>query len=163
MTSLKILGLDPGLVRTGWGLIEVQGNRLTHIAHGVVAPPTSGSLAARLVFLHDGVTAVLDQHSPDEAAIEKTFSNVNGDSTIKLGHARGVIIVPPARRGLLVAEYAAREIKQALVGTGAADKTQVAFMVRRLLPGCHLTSGDAADALAVAITHAHRRSALAYK
>jgi crossover junction endodeoxyribonuclease RuvC len=114
----------------------------------------------RLLRLHDGVVDVLSQHEPDEVAVEQTFSNVNPDSTIKLGHARGVIMVPPAKAGLPIAEYAAREIKKAVVGTGAADKTQIAFMIRRLLPGANLRSGDAADALAIAITHAHRRRSL---
>lgn len=156
---VRILGLDPGLVRTGWGVIDVLGNKLTHVSHGVLAPPTSVPMPQRLLHLYNGVVHVLEEHAPDEVAVEETFSNVNPDSTIKLGHARGVIMVPPGKAGLLVAEYAAREVKKALVGTGAADKTQVAFMVRRLLPGANLRSGDAADALAVAITHAHRRVA----
>ena len=154
---VRILGLDPGLVRTGWGVIDVLGNKLTHVAHGVLAPQTSLPMPQRLLQLYNGVVEVLEEHEPNEVSVEETFSNVNPDSTIKLGHARGVIMVPPGKAGLLVAEYAAREVKKALVGTGAADKTQVAFMVRRLLPGSDLRSGDAADALAVAITHAHRR------
>lgn len=158
--GVRILGLDPGLVKTGWGIIDVTGNRLTHVAHGVIAPPSQASMSMRLLHLHNGVVDVLESYSPDEVAIEETFSNVNAKSTIKLGHARGVIMVPPGKAGLPVAEYAAKEIKKALVGTGGADKTQVAFMVRRLLPGSDLRSGDAADALAVTITHAHRRQAL---
>lgn len=155
--GVRILGLDPGLVKTGWGIIDVVGNRLTHVAHGVVSPPASAAMAVRLLHLHNGVVHVLTTYAPDEVAVEETFSNVNPESTIKLGHARGVIMVPPGQAGLPVAEYAAKEIKKAVVGTGGADKTQVAFMVRRLLPGSDLRSGDAADALAVAITHAHRR------
>ena len=157
---IRILGLDPGLVRTGWGVIDVIGNKLIHIAHGVLTPSTSQPMAMRLVSLHDGVVDIIQTHKPDEVAVEETFSNVNPESTIKLGHARGVILVPPAKAELPVAEYAAREIKKAVVGTGGADKTQVAFMIRRLLPGSNLRSGDASDALAVAITHAHRRRAI---
>lgn len=158
---IRILGLDPGLVRTGWGLVDVVGSRLIHVAHGVLKPPPSNPMADRLLFLHDGIVEVLNTYKPDEVAVEETFSNVNPESTIKLGHARGVIMVPPAKAGLPVAEYAAKEVKKALVGTGGADKTQVAFMIRTLLPGSDLRSGDAADALAVAITHAHRRRELA--
>jgi len=157
---MRILGLDPGLLRTGWGIVDVSGNRLIHVAHGVVKPPASLPLPERLLILHNGIVDILSQYEPDEAAVEETFSNVNPDSTIKLGHARGVVMVPPAKAGLPVSEYAAKVVKKALVGTGGADKAQVAFMVRRLLPGAELTSGDAADALAVAITHAHHRRAL---
>ena len=158
---VRILGLDPGLVRTGWGIIDVDGNRMSHVAHGVIAPTPNLPMPIRLLQLHDGVVKILGAYEPNEAAVEETFSNVNPESTIKLGHARGVIMVPPGKAGLPVAEYAAREIKKAIVGTGAADKSQVAFMVRRLLPGAELRSGDAADALAVAITHAHRRQTFA--
>jgi len=157
---MRILGIDPGLLRTGWGIIDVDGNRLIHVAHGVVRPPVSLPLPKRLMVLYNGIVDVLLEYEPDEAAVEETFSNVNAESTIKLGHARGVVMVPPARAGLPIAEYAAKVVKKALVGTGGADKTQVAFMIRRLLPGAELTSGDAADALAVAITHAHHRQAL---
>lgn len=156
--QLRILGLDPGLVKTGWGIIEVYGNRLSHVAHGVISPATALPLPKRLHILHDAVCALIEQYQPDEAAVEETFSNINPKSTIKLGHARGVVIVPPARAGIPVAEYAAKVVKKAIVGTGAADKSQVAFMIRRLLPGADLRSGDAADALAVAITHAHHRT-----
>ena len=156
--ELRILGLDPGLVKTGWGIIEVNGNKLSHIAHGAISPATVLPLPKRLRILHDSVCELIEKYRPAEAAIEETFSNVNPKSTIKLGHARGVVMVPPARAGMLVAEYAAKVVKKALVGTGGADKTQVAFMVRRILPGADLRSGDAADALAVAITHAHHRT-----
>jgi len=158
-TQVRILGLDPGLVKTGWGIIEVSGNKLSHVCHGAISPAVALPLPLRLRILHDSVCELIERYQPEEAAIEETFSNVNPKSTIKLGHARGVVMVPPARAGLKVAEYAAKVVKKALVGTGGADKTQVAFMVRRILPGADLRSGDAADALAVAITHAHHRTA----
>ena len=154
---IRILGLDPGLVRTGWGVIAIAGTRLTHIAHGVVAPPVTLPLAERLLRLHEGVAEVIARELPAEAAIEESFFGSNAASALKLGHARAAAMLAPARAGLPVAEYAARVVKKALVGTGAADKTQVAFMVQRLLPGTRLNAGDAADALAIAITHAHQR------
>jgi len=154
-----ILGLDPGLRRTGWGLIAVEGSRLRWIAHGVIAPPEKAAFSERLLALFQGVCAVVAEHAPDEAAIEETFVNVNASSTLKLGHARAAALIAPAQAGLSVAEYAPTEVKKAVVGTGGADKTQIAFMVRRLLPACGDASADAADALAVAITHAHHRRA----
>ena len=155
MNAIRILGLDPGLRRTGWGLIVVEGSRLSHVAHGVICPPDKLDLAERLLFLFDGVTAVIDEHRPHEAAVEETFVNTNPQSTLKLGQARAAAMIAPARAGLIVAEYAARYVKKAVVGTGAADKDQIAFMVARLLPGAKIAGADAADALAVAITHAH--------
>jgi len=157
--AIRILGLDPGLRRTGWGVVIVEGARLIHVAHGVIAPADSLSLAERLLALFDGVAAVIDQHAPHEAAIEETFATANGSSTLKLGHARAAAMIAPARAGLPVAEYAAKVVKKAVVGTGAADKTQVAFMIARLLPAAGSPTADAADALAVAITHAHARRA----
>lgn len=157
--AIRILGLDPGLRRTGWGMIRVEGSRLSHIAHGVIAPDDSAPLAERLNTLFDGVRAVVAAHAPDEAAIEETFVTANGASTLKLGHARAAGMIAVANAGLPVAEYAAREIKKALVGTGAADKAQVAFMVSRLLPSCGALTSDSSDALAVAIAHAHGRTA----
>ncbi|MGH7022686.1 MAG: crossover junction endodeoxyribonuclease RuvC [Caulobacteraceae bacterium] len=157
--AIRILGLDPGLRRTGWGVVSVEGARLSHIAHGVIAPDDAAPLAERLLVLFRAVTEVIATHAPDEAAIEETFMTANGASTLKLGHARAAAMIAPASAGLPVAEYAAREIKKALVGTGAADKTQVAFMVARLLPACGALTPDASDALAVAITHAHARTA----
>lgn len=145
-------------MKTGWGVIEVNGNRLSHVAHGAISPATALALPMRLRILHDSVCRVIEEYRPDETAVEETFANINPKSTILLGHARGVVMVPPARAGMLVTEYAAKVVKKALVGTGGADKTQVAFMVRRILPGADLRSGDAADALAVAITHAHHRT-----
>lgn len=157
--AIRILGLDPGLRRTGWGVIVLEGVRLTHVAHGVIAPDDKASLAERLHELFAGVTAVIAEHLPDEAAIEETFMTANGASTLKLGHARAAAMLAPAHAGLPVAEYAARYVKKAIVGAGAADKTQIAYMVERLLPPARGAVADAADALAVAITHAHLRVA----
>jgi crossover junction endodeoxyribonuclease RuvC len=157
--AIRILGLDPGLRRTGWGVIRVEGARLSHIAHGVISPPEDAALAVRLNTLFEGVRAVVALHAPDEAAIEETFVTANGSSTLKLGHARAAAMLGPATAGLTVAEYAAREVKKAVVGTGSADKAQVAFMVARLLPACGALTSDSSDALAVAIAHAHGRAA----
>jgi crossover junction endodeoxyribonuclease RuvC len=159
MNAIRILGLDPGLRRTGWGLIVVEGSRLSHIAHGVICPPDKLDLAERLLFLFEGIAAVIAQHGPHEAAVEETFVNANPQSTLKLGQARAAAMIAPAQAGLIVAEYAARYVKKAVVGTGAADKDQIAFMVARLLPSCGSPTADAADALAVAITHAGARRA----
>jgi crossover junction endodeoxyribonuclease RuvC len=157
--AIRILGLDPGLRCTGWGVVCVEGSRLTHVAHGVIRPDDKLPLSDRLLVLFEAVGAILDEHRPHEAAIEETFVNNNPSSTLKLGHARAAAMIPPAKAGLLVAEYAATVVKKAVVGTGGADKTQVAFMVRRLLPTAGDPSADAADALAVAICHAHARTA----
>ncbi|MGC1305373.1 MAG: crossover junction endodeoxyribonuclease RuvC [Caulobacteraceae bacterium] len=157
--AIRILGLDPGLRRTGWGVVVCAGARLTHVAHGVVTAPEKGGLAERLLALLQGLNAVIEEHAPHEAAVEEVFVNVNPSSTLKLGHARACALLAPAQAGLPVAEYAARLVKKAVVGTGAADKDQVSFMVRRLLPTAGETTADAADALAVAITHAHLRTA----
>ncbi|HXV01792.1 MAG TPA: crossover junction endodeoxyribonuclease RuvC [Caulobacteraceae bacterium] len=159
--AIRILGLDPGLRRTGWGVVAIEGSRLSHIAHGVIAPDDTLPLAGRLLVLFEGVNAVIAAHAPHEAAVEETFMTANGASTLKLGHARAAVMIAPASAGLLVAEYAAKVVKKAVVGTGGADKTQVAFMVARLLPTCGALSPDAADALAVAIAHAHARTARA--
>lgn len=157
MATLRILGLDPGLRRTGWGVIAVDGPRLSHVAHGVIAPPPDAALAVRLMAVFEGVAEVIALHSPDEAAIEETFVSVNAASTLKLGHARAAAMIAPAKAGLEVAEYAALVVKKSVVGTGAADKAQVGYMIRRLLPSAGPTTADAADALAVAIAHAHAR------
>jgi crossover junction endodeoxyribonuclease RuvC len=157
VTLVRILGIDPGLVRTGWGVISLDGVRLTHIAHGVIAPRETLPLAARLLVLFEGMEAVVQEYRPDEAAVEETFVNMNPASTLKLGHARAAAMIAPARAGIPVAEYAARYVKKTIVGTGAADKGQVGFMIRRLLPTAGVTAADAADALAVAVSHAHSR------
>ena len=157
--GIRILGLDPGLRRTGWGVIAVEGSRLVHIAHGVVTPPDKADLSERLLFLFEAVSAVIAEHAPHEAAIEETFVTANGQSTLKLGHARAAAMLAPARAGLLVGEYAATVVKKAVVGTGGADKAQVGWMIARLLPTAGKTASDSADALAVAIAHAHARTA----
>ena len=150
-----VIGLDPGLQATGWGVIAADGNRLSHIANGTVRSRAGDPLADRLVQLYDALAAVIAEHRPASAAVEETFVNTNPQSTLKLGQARGVVLLVAAKAGLPVAEYAARFVKKAVVGVGGADKGQIAAMVARLLPGCGSLAPDAADALAVAITHAH--------
>ena len=150
-----ILGLDPGLGTTGWGLIRAEGNRLSHLANGQVKTNASTPLPERLAELARQIENLLTEHQPDTSAVEEVFVNANPQSTLKLGQARGVIIMLAARSGIPVGEYAARLVKKAVVGTGNAEKAQVHAMVQRLLPGVRITGPDAADALAVAITHAH--------
>lgn len=152
---MRVLGLDPGLRITGWGIIDVDGSHLRHVADGVITSDAKLSLAERLVQLHDGVRAVIAQWNPEEAAVEETFVNKNPESTLKLGQARGVVLLAPALMGIKVGEYAPTSVKQAVVGTGRAQKDQVGMMVRTLLPGCAVKSPDSADALAVAICHSH--------
>ena len=151
----RILGLDPGLGTTGWGLIKADGNRLSHIANGQLKTDASESLPRRLSHLASQLEALLADHAPDAAAVEEVFVNKNPQSTLKLGQARGVTLMVAARSGLDIGEYAARLVKKAVVGNGAAEKVQVHAMVQRLLPGAPIAGPDAADALAVAITHAH--------
>ncbi|MDB5726259.1 MAG: crossover junction endodeoxyribonuclease RuvC [Novosphingobium sp.] len=150
-----IIGLDPGLACTGWGVVAKSGNRLSHIANGQVKTDPKASLAERLVTLDRELADVMLQHQPDGGAVEEVFVNSNPQSTLKLGQARGVCLLVLARTGMPVAEYATRLIKKAIVGTGAADKAQIQAMLKVLLPGVKLAGADAADALAVAITHAH--------
>lgn len=150
-----ILGLDPGLAITGWGVIAAEGNRLSHIENGQIKTDRGAPLAERLVALDAALTDLILRHRPEGAAIEEVFVNVNPQSTLKLGQARGVCLLAAARSGCVVGEYAARLVKKAIVGTGAAEKAQVHAMVARLLPGAKISGADAADALAVAITHAH--------
>jgi crossover junction endodeoxyribonuclease RuvC len=152
---LIILGLDPGLGCTGWGVIAAEGNRLSHIANGQIRTPTAAALSDRLVVLADALAEVIALHRPAAAAVEEVFVNANPQSTLKLGQARGVILLSAARSGIVVGEYAARLVKKAVVGTGGAEKVQVHAMVGRLLPGVKIAGADSADALAVAITHAH--------
>ena len=156
---IRILGLDPGLRRTGWGVVTVDGARLAHVAHGVIAPKDSLPFAERLLVLFEAISEVVALHAPDEAAVEETFMNNNAASALKLGHARACAMLAPARAGLTVAEYAATVVKKSIVGTGGADKAQVGWMIARLLPTAGPTTADAADALAVAIAHAHARKA----
>jgi len=156
---MRIVGLDPGLRRTGWGVIDAPSGRLRYVAHGTVDSDGDASLPERLRQLYDGLSAVLALHRPDEAAVEETFVNRNPVSTLKLGQARGIALLVPALAGLPVAEYLPNRVKQAVVGYGHADKVQVQAMVGRLLPGAAAAAGsvaaDAADALALAICHAH--------
>lgn len=155
---LRLLGIDPGLRFTGWGLVEVDGSRLRHLADGVIATDGDASVPERLRVLHDALAALLAEHRPHEAAVEETYVNRNGTATLKLGYARGVALLAPALVGIPVAEYGAKAVKRAVVGTGGAAKEQVQVMVRRLLPGALIRRADAADALAVAICHAHHRA-----
>jgi crossover junction endodeoxyribonuclease RuvC len=150
-----ILGIDPGLGTTGWGLIAADGNRLSHVANGQIKTNSAAPLPERLVALDAALTDLMLQHVPDGAAVEEVFVNANPQSTLKLGQARGVCLLAAARGGLTVGEYAARLVKKAVVGVGNAEKAQVHAMVARLLPGAKIAGPDAADALAVAITHAH--------
>ena len=157
MAPVRILGLDPGLRRTGWGVIEADGNRLSFIACGTVTSDEKKSLAERLVQLHDGLIGVLADWSPDEAAVEETFVNKDASATLKLGQARGIALLVPALAGLPVAEYAPNLVKKTVVGAGHADKKQIGMMISVLLPKATPNTADAADALALAITHAHHR------
>ncbi|PWG02728.1 crossover junction endodeoxyribonuclease RuvC [Sphingosinicella humi] len=152
---MLIVGLDPGLACTGWGVIAAEGNRLSHIANGQVRTDAKAALPARLVELHDRLAALLAEHGPEGAAVEEVFVNENPQSTLKLGQARGVVLLAAARGGIAVGEYAPRLVKKAVVGTGGAEKAQVHAMVQRLLPSAKIVGADAADALAVAITHVH--------
>lgn len=152
---MLLIGLDPGLRTTGWGVIEVSGTRLRHVANGLVASDADAATAIRLAQIYDGLAAILADYRPNAAAVEETFVNANATTTLKLGLARGAVLLAPARAGLPVAEYSANAIKKAVVGVGHADKAQVQMMVRRLLPGVEFAGPDAADALAVAICHAH--------
>ena len=150
-----IIGLDPGLACTGWGIVAKSGSRLSHVANGQIATDAKAPLAQRLVTLDRELAAVLLAHRPEAGAVEEVFVNKNPQSTLKLGQARGVCLLALARAGLPVAEYATRLVKKALVGTGAAEKAQVQAMLGVLLPGVRLAGPDAADALAVAVAHAH--------
>jgi crossover junction endodeoxyribonuclease RuvC len=160
---VRILGIDPGLRRTGWGVIEIEGNRLSFIGCGSVEPPDSLPLASRLLAIHQGLSAVLTEFRPAEAAVEQTFVNKDGVATLKLGQARGVAMLAPAMFGISVAEYAPNQVKKTVVGAGHADKNQILMMLKILLPKAEPKSPDAADALAIAITHAHHRGSAALK
>jgi len=153
--ALKILGLDPGLGTTGWGLIEAHGNRLAHVGNGQIKTDTTAPLPQRLAALADQLEALIEDHAPEAAAAEEVFVNKNPQSTLKLGQARGVVLMCAARAGIEVGEYSPTLVKKAVVGMGGAEKGQVHAMVSRLLPGVKIAGPDAADALAVAITHAH--------
>ncbi|MGV7211837.1 crossover junction endodeoxyribonuclease RuvC [Bradyrhizobium sp. UFLA05-112] len=160
---VRIIGIDPGLRRTGWGVIEAEGNRLVYVACGSVEPPDGLPLSSRLLAIHEGLAAVLSNHKPMEAAVEQTFVNKDGVATLKLGQARGVAMLAPAMFGITVAEYAPNQVKKTVVGAGHADKNQIAVMLKILLPKAEPPSADAADALAIAITHAHHRQSAALR
>lgn len=162
MTSraIRILGIDPGLRRTGWGVIESDGNRLIYVGCGSIEARETLPLAERLVVIHDGLSRILNEFNPVEAAVEQTFVNKDGAATLKLGQARGVAMLAPARFGISVAEYAPNKVKKTVVGAGHADKTQIRVMLGILLPKADPKSADAADALAIAITHAHHRQSV---
>ncbi|MGE0564272.1 MAG: crossover junction endodeoxyribonuclease RuvC [Pseudolabrys sp.] len=160
---IRILGIDPGLRRTGWGVIDIDGNRLTYVGCGSHVVSDRLALAERLVAIHDALARTVEEFSPDEAAVEATFVNVNGAATLKLGQARGIAMLVPAKAGLAVAEYAPNLVKKTIVGAGHADKTQIRVMIGVLLPKAEPQSDDAADALAIAICHAHHRQAAALK
>ena len=159
--AIRIIGIDPGLRNVGWGLIEVEGSRLHYVGCGSIKTRADLSLAERLAQIHRGLTALIEESRPDEAAVEETFVNRDPQSALKLGQARGVALAAPALLGLPVAEYAANVVKKTIVGAGHAEKAQIAMMVKMLLPACQIASPDAADALAVAITHAQHRQARA--
>lgn len=157
---MRLLGLDPGLRVTGWGVVEAEGNRLSYVADGALKIDARASLAERLADLYGGLRDLLDLHRPEQAAVEETFVNRNPASALKLGQARGVVLLAPAEFGIPVAEYSANLVKKSVVGAGHADKRQIDAMVRMLLPGCVAATPDAADALAVAICHAHHRDSV---
>jgi crossover junction endodeoxyribonuclease RuvC len=159
---IRILGIDPGLRRTGWGLIECEGNRLIYVACGAVETRDSDGLGDRLVVLHDGLAKVIAEFAPEEAAVEATFVNTNAAATLKLGQARGVAMLVPARAGLIVSEYAPNVVKKTVVGAGHGEKAQIRMMVGVLLPKADPQSEDAAD-LAIAICHAHHRTSVMLK
>ena len=156
--AIRILGIDPGLRRTGWGVVESRGNALAFVAAGSVTSDDKADLAARLVQIHAGLTEVVRSRQPDEAAVEATFVNKDAAATLKLGQARGVAMLVPALAGIPVAEYAPNQVKKSVIGVGHGDKAQIRMMVRVLLPKANFDSHDAADALAIAICHAHHRA-----
>src|SRR5689334_19208257 len=154
---IRILGIDPGLRRTGWGVVTIEGNRLSFLACGSVASDDKAVLSLRLVSIHDGLQQVVAAHAPDEAAVEATFVNRDASATLKLGQARGIAMLVPALAGLPVAEYAPNLVKKTIVGVGHGEKRQIHMMVRVLMPRAQFDTDDAADALAIAICHAHHR------
>jgi crossover junction endodeoxyribonuclease RuvC len=156
-SAIRILGIDPGLRRTGWGIVEIAGTRLGFIGCGSVTTRDQDTLAARLLAIHDGLARIVTEFRPDEAAVEATFVNKDAKATLKLGQARGIALVVPARAGVPVAEYAPNLVKKSIVGAGHGDKVQVRMMVGVLLPKADPRTDDAADALAIAVTHAHHR------
>jgi crossover junction endodeoxyribonuclease RuvC len=160
---IRILGIDPGLRRTGWGVIAIEGNRLMFLACGSLATEDGAGLAIRLLAIHDGLRRVVDEHAPDEAAVEATFVNKDASATLKLGQARGIAMLVPAIAGLPVAEYAPNLVKKTIIGVGHGEKAQIRMMLGVLLPRADPRTHDAADALAVAVTHAHHRQSVLLK
>ena len=160
---IRILGIDPGLRRTGWGLVDVMGNRLIFVACGSVDTDAKASLAERLVTIHDGLVRVIEDHQPHEAAVEQTFVNRDAVATLKLGQARGIAMLVPAKAGVAVSEYAPNLVKKTIVGAGHGEKAQIRMMIGVLLPKADPQSEDAADALAIAVTHAHHRQSVLLK
>ena len=158
--AIRIIGIDPGLRRTGWGVVESLGNSLRFIDAGTVRSDDKASLAARLCQIHQGLTAVLAAMRPDEAAVEQTFVNKDATATLKLGQARGVAMLVPALAGLEVAEYAPNAVKKAVIGVGHGEKRQIHMMVKVLMPKASFDTDDSADALAIAICHAHHRQSV---
>jgi crossover junction endodeoxyribonuclease RuvC len=158
--AIRIIGIDPGLRRTGWGIVETLGNSLRFVASGSVRSDDKASLATRLCQLHDGLAEILHRQAPHEAAVEVTFVNKDAAATLKLGQARGIAMLVPALAGLPVAEYAPNAVKKAVIGVGHGDKTQIQMMVKVLMPKAVFDSADAADALAIAICHAHHRQSV---
>jgi crossover junction endodeoxyribonuclease RuvC len=155
--AIRILGIDPGLRRTGWGVVDVEGNHLSFVACGSVETDEGRALAERLVAIHEGLALIVKDFRPDEAAVEATFVNRNAGATLKLGQARGIALLVPAKAGVVVAEYAPNLVKKTIVGAGHSDKGQIRTMIAVLLPKADPSSEDAADALAIAVTHAHHR------
>jgi crossover junction endodeoxyribonuclease RuvC len=160
---IRILGIDPGLRRTGWGIVVIDGNRLSYVACGSLATDGKAALAVRLLSIHDGLRQVVSDHSPDEAAVEATFVSKDGSATLKLGQARGIAMLVPAIAGLPVAEYAPNLVKKTIVGAGHCEKAQIRMMIGVLLPKASPQSDDAADALAIAVCHAHHRQSAVLK
>jgi len=155
--TIRILGIDPGLRHTGWGIITICGSQLSYVADGTIRSNPKETLAQRLVHLHDGLSAIVNEWQPDEAAVEETFVNKDARATLKLGAARGIALLVPAKSGLLVGEYAPNMVKKTVVGSGHAGKEQIGAMIKILLPKANIDSADSADALAIAICHAQHR------
>ncbi len=161
--AIRIIGIDPGLRRTGWGVVDSLGNALRFVGAGTVRSDDKAALSVRLCQLHDGLAEVLGRAAPQEAAVEQTFVNKDASATLKLGQARGIAMLVPARAGLMVAEYAPNAVKKAVIGVGHGDKKQIHMMVKMLLPKATFDSDDSADALAIAICHAHHRQSVAHR
>ncbi|GAB4360139.1 MAG: crossover junction endodeoxyribonuclease RuvC [Oricola sp.] len=161
--AIRIIGIDPGLRRTGWGIVESLGNGLRFVGSGTIRSDAGADLASRLCQLHDGLAEILHAHMPDEAAVEQTFVNKDAAATLKLGQARGIAMLVPARAGVPVAEYAPNAVKKAVIGVGHGDKKQIHMMVKVLMPKAVFDTDDAADALAIAICHSHHRASAAHR